>query len=161
MKIRTETAADEDAIADLVRDSFPTSAEAILVERLRADGGAVIALVAEVEGSIAAYAMFSTMTAPFRALGLGPVATAANARKQGLASAMIVEGLARARMAGWEACFVLGDPKFYGRFGFCTDLARGFDCAYAGPNFMCVALRPDRLPVTTGRVAYARAFVET
>lgn len=158
MNIRIETAADEGAIAALVRDNFPTPAEAKLVARLRADGDAVIALVAEADARIAAYAMLSTMTAPLKALGLGPVATAANARKQGLASAVIVEGLARARMAGWEACFVLGNPRFYGRFGFRADLAAGFDCAYAGPNFMAMALQPDGLPVTTGRVAYAKAF---
>jgi putative acetyltransferase len=149
---------DERAIATLVRDSFPTPAEAELVARLRGDGDAVIAMAAEAEGRIAAYAMFSRMTAPFRALGLGPVATAANARKQGLASAAIVEGLARARTAGWEACFVLGNPRFYGRFGFSADLAAGFDCVYAGPSFMAMALRAGGLPVTTGRVAYAKAF---
>jgi putative acetyltransferase len=158
--IRPDMAAEIDRIADLLRESFPTPGEALLVERLRADGDAVMSLVAEAEGRIAAYAMFSRITAPFRALGLGPVATAAAARRQGLTSALIVGGLARARAAGWEACFVLGNPRFYGRFGFSVELARGFDCAYAGPHFMAMGLQGMGMPALTGRVAYARAFAE-
>jgi putative acetyltransferase len=158
MTIRLERAADRGAVAALLKNCFPTAAEAQLADRLHEDGDAVLSLVAESEGHIAATAIFSAMTAPFRAMGLGPVATGAAARRAGLASALVREGLLRARTDGWEACFVLGNPKFYGRFGFCADLARGFDCAYAGPNFMCVALQGAPLPALTGRVAYARAF---
>lgn len=158
MKIRQETAADVAAIRALLEESFPTDAESRLVERLRNEEDAVIALVAEVDGAIVAYAMFSRMIAPFQAVGLGPVATGGNARKKGLASALIREGLDRARVDGWDACFVLGNPSFYCRFGFRTDLAAGFDCAYAGPNFMAMAFQGDDLPALTGRVVYARGF---
>lgn len=158
LNIRAEMAADEVKIDAVLRESFPTDVETRLVERLRSDGDAVMSLVAEVEGRIAAYVMYSKMTAPFRALGLGPVATATAARKQGLASALIVEGLGRARASGWEACFVLGNPRFYGRFGFSVELARGFDCAYAGPSFMAMGLQEAGMPARTGRVVYAKAF---
>jgi putative acetyltransferase len=159
MTIRLETAGDASGIAALLKNSFPTTAaEAELTERLRADGDAVLPLLAEAGMRIAAYAMFARMTAPFRAMGLGPVAADAALRRRGLASALIRDGLLRARTEGWDACFVLGNPSFYGRFGFRADLAAGFDCAYAGPNFMCMALQPGGLPVSSGRVEYARAF---
>jgi putative acetyltransferase len=161
MKIRQETAADGAAIRALLEESFPTDAESRLVERLRNEEDAVIALIAEVDGAVAAYAMFSRMTAPFQAVGLGPVATDGKARKKGLANALIREGLDRARVDGWDACFVLGNPRFYGRFGFRADLAAGFSCVYAGPSFMAIALQSAGLPVAKGRVAYAEAFGET
>lgn len=52
---------------------------------------------------------------------------------------------------------MLGDAAYYSRFGFDLSAAAGFTSPYAGPHFMLKPL--DMLPVTTGRVDYARAFV--
>ena len=160
LTIRAETAADHDAIADLLRESFPSPGEAQLTARLREDGETVLALVAESKGAILAFAMFSRMVSPPRMLGLGPVATAQAARKRGLASALIREGLTLARADGWEACFVLGNPAFYERFGFRGDFAATFTSAYAGPHFMAIPLQGPEMPVRTGVVAYAKGFME-
>ena len=54
--------------------------------------------------------------------------------------------LDRAREGAWAAIFVLGDPAFYGRFGFRADAARGFASPYAGEHFMVVPLGPAPLP---------------
>ena len=101
--------------------------------------------------------LFSPMVAPFRALGLAPVATAATHRRRGIAARLIGDGLARARRDGWEGVFVLGDPAYYGRFGFDAGLAAGFSSPYAGAHFMALALERD-LPTLEGEVAYALAF---
>jgi len=97
------------------------------------------------------------MRATFRCLGLAPVAVLPGRRRAGIGSALIREGLKRARRQGHEAVFVLGDPAYYGRFGFRADLAQGFACAHAGPHFMALALR-GALSTGSGRVDYARAF---
>ena len=60
----------------------------------------------------------------------------------------------RSRVAG---VFVLGDPKFYSRFGFDPDLAGGFMCRYSGPHLMALALGRE-LPATEGVIEYAPAF---
>jgi putative acetyltransferase len=65
--------------------------------------------------------------------------------------------LDRAQRAGWQGVFVLGDPPYYQRFGFEHSTAAAFDCRYAGPHFMALALG-DALPVAGGRVEYPSAF---
>ena len=53
--------------------------------------------------------------------------------------------MARAREGGWAAAFVLGDPAYYGRFGFRADAARGYASPYAGEHFLALPLGPEPL----------------
>jgi putative acetyltransferase len=154
--ILAETFSQRAAIRRLHLESFPTGAEADLVEALRRDGDAVLSLVAEEGGEVAGHVLFSRMRAPFRALGLAPLAVRPAWRRRGVAASLVAAGLAEAGAAGWEAVFVLGDPAYYGRFGFDAGLAVGFASPYAGPHFMLKPLAP--LPFRTGRVDYAAAF---
>lgn len=155
--IRNEEPADIPAIRTIVEEAFLQSAEARLVDRLRADGESVISTVAVDAGHVVGHIMFSRMTAPFRALGLAPVAVMPSRQLNGIGSQLIRWGLAQAKTLGWHGVFVLGDPKFYGKFGFSAALAGGFESPYAGEHFMALALNGD-LPVTSGKVEYADAF---
>jgi putative acetyltransferase len=156
MIIRSETEADHHMMRRLITAAFGQSLEADLVDGLRADGDVVLSLVAEEDGAIAGQALFSPMDAPFRALGLGPVAVLPERQRSGVGSALIRAGIEEARAQGWEAIFVLGEPDYYRRFGFDAGLAARFDCTYASPYLMALALRDD-LPAG-GQVAYAPAF---
>ena len=118
MKVREEIPADRAAIRALHLSAFPTEDEADLVDRLRDDGDIVFSLVSEVADCLTGHALFSRMTAPFRALGLGPVAVFPEWRAQGMAARLIETGLDLAAEARWEAVFVLGEPAYYTRFGF-------------------------------------------
>lgn len=159
MNIRTEITADRPAVFALYAAAFPTPAEARLVDRLRADGDAMIALVAEdAAGQLVGHVLFSRMQAPFRALALAPVAVADAQRRQGIAAQLIRHGLAEAERAGWQGVFVLGDPAYYQRFGFTADTAAGFASPYAGPYFMALPLGTATLSVRTGEVRHAEAF---
>ena len=66
------------------------------------------------------------MTAPFRALGLGPVSVKPHRQCEGIGNQLVRMGLEQAREGGWQGVFVVGDPKFYTRFGFEPALAKGF-----------------------------------
>ena len=156
--IRPEKLTDSPAIAHLVETVFPTDAEARLVNQLRADGDLTISLVAEDAGVIVGHVALSRMTAPFRALGLAPVAVDEGHRRRGVAASLISASLEQARQDGWEAVFVLGDPAYYTRLGFSIEDAAAFTCAYAGPYLMVLALTDAGLPARTGEVTYARAF---
>lgn len=157
MLIREEQPADHAAVAAVIEAAFEGSDEAELVARLRADGSYEIALVAVVEGGIVGHVMFSPMTAPFRALGLAPLAVASAYQGHGVGSRLVNEGLERARARRWEGVFVLGDPAYYRRFGFDPGLAKGFASVYAGPHLMAMALGGE-LPASSGEVRYASAF---
>ena len=137
--------------------AFGSAAEADLVDRLRADGDVAIALVAAEGGRIVGQILFSPLRAPFRALALAPVAVLPERQRQGIGSALIEAGLARATAAGWEGAFVLGEPAFYGRFGFEAGLAAGFQSPYGGPYLLARALAGP-LPARSGRIDHAAAF---
>jgi putative acetyltransferase len=156
MIIRDEQAADEHAVRGVVHDAFGRAGEAVLVDRLRADGDSVISLVAVDRDAIIGHVMLSRLGAPFKALGLAPVSVRADRKRQGVGSALIRGALDRARQGAWDAVFVLGDPAFYGRFGFDADAARGFGSPYAGPHFM-VHVVGGALAVT-GKLDYPPAF---
>jgi len=156
MIIREEATNDRPQISEVVRAAFGRMAEAHLVEQLRAEGDSTIGLVAVEQARIIGHVMLSNMTAPFKALGLGPVSVRPDRQRSGVGSALIQEALRQARQGGWDAVFVLGDPRFYRRFGFDPEPTGGFTCLYAGPHFMVLFMSND-LP-RTGTIAYASAF---
>jgi putative acetyltransferase len=158
--IRTETPGDIPGIQLVEAEAFPTHAEADLVDRLREDGSAVLSLIAVLDRQVIGHAMFSRMQEPRGSLGLGPVAVLSAHRRRGVAAGLIREGLSRAKADGWAAVFVLGDPAYYGRFGFSAALAAGFGSPYAGPHLMGLELQAHSLAAKTGTLSYPQAFAD-
>lgn len=157
MIIRREEPPDIPVIRKLIVAVFPTPAEATLVEQLRSDGDVVISMVAVESGVIMGHAMLSKMAAPFRAVGLGPVSIAREQQRKGIGSALVRSTLRKAKEAGWQGVFVLGDPDWYRKFGFDPVLARGFESPYVGPHLMALSF-DGPLPVLSGKIDYAPAF---
>jgi len=158
MILRDETPEDAAAVRQVVADAFSQAAEADLVEALRASGDAVISLVAEGDGEIVGHILFSRLQAPERCLGLAPLAVAPGRQNQGIGSALVREGLARAKRDGWQAVFVVGEPDYYGRFGFSAAAAAKFETAYPKPYVLALELVPNALTTRTGALLYALAF---
>jgi putative acetyltransferase len=156
--IRPEALSDHPGIRTVLTSAFPGPAEADLVERLRQDGDAIISLVAVDDGHVVGHVLFSKMSAPFKALGLAPLAVVPGRQGEGIGGRLVKAGLQGARDGGWEGVFLLGDPAYYERFGFSAALAASFSSPYSGPHFMAVSLSGDRLPENKGEVAYAEAF---
>jgi putative acetyltransferase len=155
--IRDARAADDAEISALISTSFGGQDEARLFLALRADGHDAFSLVATSDEVIVGHVLLSPMRAPFRALGLAPLSVAMPFRRIGIGAALIREAIRRAEASGWRSIFVLGDPAYYGRFGFSADVASHFTSRYAGPHFMALALGGG-LPVSSGGVDYAPAF---
>ena len=158
MVIRFAMPADRPVIEAILLEAFPGPQEADLVSRLYDDGDVAISLVAEVRGTMCGTVVFSRMTAPFRALGLAPVAVLPDFQRQGVAAALIREGIELADVEGWNGIFVLGDPDYYARFGFLAETAAPFENPYAGPYLMALALGETGFPTDRGKVDYAKAF---
>lgn len=158
MIVRSERTADREVIDRVVARAFGREDEARLVDRLRADGDVMLSLVAEDDhGGVVGHVLLSRLSAPFRALALAPVSVSPERQNAGVGSALVRQALAEAAAAGWEAVFVLGEPAYYGRFGFTALLAAGFESPFAGEHFMAIALRGE-LSTLTGRLRHAPAF---
>lgn len=154
--IRPEHADNHAPIRDVLIAAFGQPAEANLVEALRADGSAVLGLVADCDGAVAGHILLSRLDAPMRALALAPLAMHPQWQHRGLGTALTEAAIAAAIAHSWDAIFVLGDPAYYRRFGFDAQAAAGYTTPYPGPHFM---VRPLRTPLPrTGRIAYPPAF---
>lgn len=115
------------------------------------------ALVAELDGAIVGHVLLSRMTAPFPALALAPVSVTPLHQNRGVGAALVRAALARAAAGEWRGVFVLGDPAYYGRFGFDVALATEFDSPFAGEHFMALG---GALPTRRGHLQHAAAFFD-
>ena len=122
INIRNEEIHDIEKVQEIVRAAFPTDAESKLVGAIRANGKAIISLVAERGDEVLGHILFSPVsTAPpseARGIGLAPVVVRPDAQGQGIGSKLIREGLRLCKGQGFDYCVVLGAPKYYQRFGF-------------------------------------------
>ncbi len=162
MRIRPEEPADGTAIRALLESAFGQKAEADLVERLRRDGEVVLALTAEDDPPVG-HIVFSRLTLPespsVRACALAPLAVSPSHQRQGIGSALVREGLRRLAESGTDLVVVLGEPAYYGRFGFTPAMTDKLATPYDGPYLQALALSA-RGKDAHGPVLYARAFAE-
>ncbi|HLY79287.1 MAG TPA: N-acetyltransferase, partial [Caulobacteraceae bacterium] len=78
--------------------------------------------------------------------------------KTGLGSALVRAGLESSREFGCHGVLVLGDPAYYGRFGFSAEAARDVSAPFRGlAAFQALALE-DRAFEGAISVAYPDAF---
>jgi putative acetyltransferase len=154
--IRAETPADYAAIRNVLVSAFGGVVEADLVEALRREGVIATALIAEIAGEVCGHIVMSRLQSPPDGLALAPVAVAPTRHGQGIGSALILKAIDLARAYSAGTIFVLGDPAYYRRFGFSTEVAEPFQSPYAGPYFM--ALRLAEQAALSGIVTYPVAF---
>lgn len=159
MILRDTTPADHPAVRRLLAAAFGQPAEAELVEALRASGDAAVGLVADLDGVIIGHILLSVLQAPQKCLALAPVAVAPERQNQGTGSALVRAALDRAKAAGWQAVFVLGEPEYYARFGFSVGLAANFETVYPKTYFMALELQRGALQSRKGPVIYAAPFL--
>jgi putative acetyltransferase len=124
--IREETPADMAAIADVTLAAFkdhPISrqTEPFIIAALRDAGALTLSLVAELDGRVVGHIAFSPLTISDGAAGwygMGPVSVLPAYQRRGIGRKLVGEGLSRLKASGGQGCALVGDPKFYQRFGF-------------------------------------------
>lgn len=124
--IRPEKARDEAAIEAVTIAAFATAprsdgTEQHIVRRLRDSGGLAVSLVAEEDGDIIGHIAFSEVTVDGNRCGwygLGPVSVRPDLQRKGIGSLLVRAGLDALGSLGANGCVLLGNPAFYGRFGF-------------------------------------------
>lgn len=161
--IRPEQPDDAEAIRQILVAAFGREAEARLVERLRASGKSVRALVAEEQGRLLGHVAFSRIGIGengMPALALAPLAVTPAFQRLGIGSALVSAGLQQLRQVGEQRVIVLGDPAYYLRFGFVPAIRFQLQCPWPAPAeaFMAIALARDAYNEVAGRVKYGHEF---
>lgn len=160
MSIRTATPRDREAIRAVEEHAFGQKAEAGLVDALVASGDAVIELVAEDEGSVVGHILFSRLFVESAgkmhpAVALAPLAVEPAFHGTGIGGALVTEAHIRLKAAGETLAIVLGEPKYYGRFGYAHDRAAGFQSDYQGEALQALAWGDAP---AEGKLVYAAPF---
>lgn len=163
MILRPESPADRAAIFSLTQMAFeghPHSdgSEPLIIDALRDARALTLSIVADLEGQIVGHAAFSPVEWCEQAgwFGLGPVSVLPQLQRRGIGQQLIESGLEQLRVIGASGCVVLGDPAYYGRFGFRQDARftyRGAPAEYFG-----VLVFREPSAGLAGKVRYHPAF---
>ena len=160
MSIRTATAKDREAIRLVEEHAFGQKMEAGLVDVLVDSGDTVLELVAEEDGQVVGHILFSRLyvehgSSRFPAVALAPLAVEPSFHGTGIGGALVREAHVRLKQAGEKLAIVLGEPAYYGRFGYAHERAANFDSDYQCEALQAVAW--DEAP-ESGKLVYAPAF---
>lgn len=126
LTIRNEQVEDIQHIATLTAAAFAQAehtshTEHFIVDALRRAGQLTVSLVAVENGEIIGHVAISPVSVSGGAkgwYGLGPISVLPERQGQGMGSALMKAALAQLQGQGAAGCVLLGDPGYYGRFGF-------------------------------------------
>jgi putative acetyltransferase len=126
MIIRNEMKSDVEIISEVTKQAFENhpyshQTEQFIINALRDSHALTISLVAEIDGKVVGHIAFSPVTISDGSqdwYGLGPVSVLPEFQKQGIGKSLVREGLSLLKSLGAKGCVLVGDPKYYKRFGF-------------------------------------------
>lgn len=162
IELRSESSDDIAAIEFLTAAAFlhtqhTSHCEQFIVNALRKAGKLAISLVAEKDGALVGHVACSPVTISDGRrgwYGLGPIAAAPACQNRGIGSRLMAQSIAELQKLGAAGCVLLGDPAFYGRFGFTAQPA--LILADVPPEYFLVLLFRGDIPV--GAVSYHESF---
>ena len=168
--IREEGPEDFAAIHHVNERAFDNSAEADLVDLLRAHGKVSLSLVAVDDDRILGHILFSPVKIEvateqsektISAVGLAPLAVLPEFQNQGIGSLLVRSGLEQCRKSGHDCVVVLGHPEYYPRFGFVPASRHGIKSEFyviRDGAFMVLELYEHALSDCEGTVKYQPEF---
>lgn len=119
LRIEAEHPSDAASVEALVLAAFGPGRFAKTAERLRERAGLAAGFVAREGGRvIGSVRLWNVMVGDTPALFLGPIAVDADARRAGLGADLVEACIAHAKASGSAGVLLVGDPPYFGRFGF-------------------------------------------
>ncbi len=156
ISIRPETAADIAAIEKVTTSAFlnaphTSHTEQFIVNALRKAGKLTLALVAEFEGAVVGHVAVSPVSISDGTtgwFGLGPISVTPEHQGRGVGSQLMREALRILRERGAGGCVLVGEPAYYGRFGFRAD-----------PNLVLPGVPPEYFQAVSFKSSQPRGVV--
>ncbi len=153
LDIRAERGEDANEVRALVAAAFgPDSDTADFVEAVRVKAEVCLAQVGRCDGAIVGYAQWCEAPlivdgATVRAAYLTCLSVQPSLHGRGIGSRLVEGGLNRLAQSGYGAATLLGDPAYYGRFGFSPELAERIGAPHRsrGRGFQAIELVPGAL----------------
>ena len=162
IEIREERSDDVAAVREVNRRAFGQDQESNIVDALRTNGGALLSLVATVNGQVAGHIMYSPLTVAENVLGvaLGPMAVVPEYQRQGIGTQLIEAGNRKIKDAGYPFIIVVGHAEYYPRFGFRPANEYGIRCEWDVPDevFMLLVVNEAKMQGASGLAKYRHEF---
>jgi putative acetyltransferase len=121
INIQNENPQHHQAVNDILLACFQQEAESKLVAALRDNGKVILSLVPLQDDEVVGHVMFTPVTtspsSETKGLGLAPLAVKPEFQKQGIGSQLVRVGLRACTEFGYDYVVLLGNPKYYHRFG--------------------------------------------
>lgn len=164
VEIRPEVRGDAPRVYEVEAAAFGKTLQAEIVDALRATAEPQLSLVATLDEYVVGHIFFSPATLvsepAIQAAQLSPLAVDPAHQRKGIGSALVREGLKRCREMGWTVVFLLGDPRYYSRFGFRLAAPQGF--TYGDPvadaALQVFEVSTEAVRETSGLVRFHEAF---
>lgn len=161
IEIREEQLGDIAAIREVNQRAFGQDQEGNIVDALRANGAALLSLVAALDDQVVGHIMYSPLlVGEVAAAALGPMAVLPEHQRQGIGSKLVEVGNRKLKESGCPFIIVVGDVNFYPRFGFKPASTCGITCEWEMPDdvFMVLALDHAKMPGVSGLAKYRPEF---
>lgn len=159
-EFRPSEPSDRLGIASVIKRAFDRDAEVELVDALLDGPYQTISHIAVLDGQIIGHVLFSQIEGPERSLALGPLSVDPDWRDFLIGTELVSRALPGLRAEGWNSVFVLGDPIYYGRFGFKRALAERVTSQYQSPYLHALELKAGCLKNYKGSLTYLPPFSE-
>jgi predicted N-acetyltransferase YhbS len=165
LRVRPSEPHDEAAILTVVRDAFGADArdpaEEVRIVRdtwSRRTGHRRLELVADEAGALVGHVLAATGEVDGHEVpGIAPLGVVTHRQRDGIGSALMAHLLDEASARGWSLLLLLGDPVYYGRFGFVPASNLGIHYGPVGvgsPHFLAHCSRATTAAVPQGEFRY-------
>lgn len=166
MIIRKETRSDIEAITEITKLAFkdhPYSrqTEQFIITALRCAGDLTLSLVAQEDDQVVGHIAFSPVTftdGTENWFGIGPFSVSPEYQRQGIGTKLLTEGLQILKESNAKGCILVGDPQFYGRFGFKSPVGLQHE-GVPQENLLALPFNHNETP--KGQVHFHPAFFAT
>ncbi len=166
--IREEKEKDCKKIYEVNKVAFGQEKESKLVDKIRKSENYIpgLSLVAETGGRIVGHILFSKMriigSSVFETLTIAPLAVIPDFQRQGIGSALVKEGMKKARELGFDSIILVGHKEYYPRFGFEKASKWNIKCPFTVPEeaFMAIELTEKALEGKAGTIKFSDEIME-